>query len=123
MSRPTSLLLARPMNPRFFSASCRALALLLVMSAVSLAQSAKRPITQDMYDSWRALSGPSLSPDGKWTAYTAGPVVGEGELVVRATSGSTEFRVPRGFTGRPQMQPNADSTSTFNAAPAQLDGK
>lgn len=108
------------MNTRLFSASCRALALLLVMSAVSLAQSAKKPITQDMYDLWRALSGPSLSPDGKWTAYTAGPVVGEGELVVRATSGSTEFRVPRGFTGRPQMQPNADSTSTFNAAPAQF---
>ena len=40
--------------------------------------------------------------------------------MVRATSGSTEFRVPRGFTGRPQMQPNADSTSTFNAAPAQF---
>jgi Prolyl oligopeptidase family len=108
------------MNTRLFSASCRALALLLVMSAVSLAQSAKKPISQDTYDTWRALSGPSLSPDGKWTAYTAGPVVGEGELVVRATSGATEFRVPRGFTGRPQMQPNADSTSTFNAAPAQF---
>jgi hypothetical protein len=108
------------MNTRLISSACRALALVLVGSALALAQSAKKPITQDIYDSWRALSGPSLSPDGKWTAYTAGPVVGEGELVVRSTSGATEFRVPRGFTGRLQLQPNADSTSTFNAAPAQF---
>ncbi|MFI5246876.1 MAG: hypothetical protein ACHQQR_16705, partial [Gemmatimonadales bacterium] len=106
------------MNTRLLSATSRALALLLLVTAAAFAQTAKKPITQDLYDSWRALSGPSLSPDGKWTAYTAGPVVGEGELVVRSTSGATEFRVPRGFTGRPQMQPNADSG--FTAAPAQF---
>src|ERR1035438_3244950 len=104
------------MNTRLFPASCRALALLLLVSAAAFAQTAKKPITQDTYDSWRALTGPALSPDGKWTAYTAGPVVGDGELVVRSTSGGTEFRVPRGFTGRPQMQPNADSG--FTDAPA-----
>jgi dipeptidyl aminopeptidase/acylaminoacyl peptidase len=108
------------MRTRPISATIRALSLLLLLSTVSYAQAAKKPITQDLYDSWRALSGPSLSPDGKWTAYTAGPVVGDGELVVRATSGTTEFKAPRGFTGRPQMQPNADSG--FTAAPAQFSG-
>src|SRR5690606_13196708 len=29
------------------------------------------------------------------------PGIGEGELVVRATAGSAEFKLPRGFTGRP----------------------
>src|ERR1035437_395587 len=106
------------MNKHLLSAPWRALVLLLLVAAVVPAQSTKKPITQDQYDRWRALTGPSLSPDGKWTAYTEGPVVGEGELVVRSTTGTAEFKVPRGFTGRPQMQPNADSG--FTAAPAQF---
>ncbi len=110
------------MKIRQHVASLRPLILLLALSSISAAQSANKPITQDLYDSWRAMTGPSLSPDGKWTAYTAGPMVGEGEIFIRATSGTTEFKVPRGFTGRPQMQPNADSTSIFNAAPAQFSG-
>lgn len=80
----------------------------------------KKPITQDVYDLWRTISGASLSNDGKWAAYTVSPVVGEGELVVRSTSSSTEYRVPRGFTGRPQLMPSADSAAQFNAQPAQF---
>lgn len=80
----------------------------------------KKPITQDVYDIWRTISGSSLSNDGKWAVYTQSPVVGEGELVVRATSGSTEYRVPRGFTGRPQLMPSADSGAQFSAQPAQI---
>ena len=110
------------MNTRLLSTTCRALALTLVAMSAALAQSAKKPITQDVYDSWRAMTGPSLSPDGKWTAYTAGPVVGEGDLLIRATSGTTEFKVPRGFTGRPQMLVNATADSGFTAAPAQFSG-
>jgi dipeptidyl aminopeptidase/acylaminoacyl peptidase len=81
----------------------------------------KKPITQDTYDEWRTISGASLSNDGKWVAYTVSPVVGEGTLVVRATTGSTEHaKVGRGFTGRPQLQPSADSAAQFSAAPAQF---
>lgn len=80
----------------------------------------KKPITQDVYDLWRTISGSSLSNDGKWAVYTQSPVVGEGELVVRSTSGSTEYRVPRGFTGRPQLMPSADSGAQFSAQPAQV---
>ncbi len=81
----------------------------------------KKPITQDTYDEWRTISGASLSNDGKWVAYTVSPVVGEGTLVVRATTGSTEYAtVGRGFTGRPQLQPAADSAAQFSAAPAQF---
>ena len=48
---------------------------------------------------------PALSNDGKWAAYTLVPLVGDGELVIRSTSGSTEYRVPRGYLGRPNNTP------------------
>ena len=81
----------------------------------------KKAITQDSYDEWRTITGPSLSNDGKWVAYTVSPVVGEGALVVRATSGATEYaNIGRGFTGRPQLQPSADSAAQFSAQPAQF---
>ena len=67
------------------------------------APAGKKTITQDTYDEWRTISGSALSNDGKWAAYTQSPVVGEGELVVRSTSGTTEYRVPRGYTGRPNL--------------------
>ncbi|HXD22753.1 MAG TPA: hypothetical protein VN613_05285, partial [Gemmatimonadaceae bacterium] len=108
------------MNTRLVAAPCRVIALLAAVASASFAQAVNKPITQDVYDTWRALTGPSLSADGKWTAYTAGPVVGDGDLFVRSTTGTTEFKVSRGFTGRPQMQPNADSG--FTAAAAQFSG-
>lgn len=80
----------------------------------------KKPITQDTYDEWRTISGASLSNDGKWAAYTLSPVVGEGELVVRATAAATEYRAPRGFTGRPQLQPAADSAAQFSPQAPQF---
>ncbi|MBY0492036.1 MAG: prolyl oligopeptidase family serine peptidase [Gemmatimonadaceae bacterium] len=81
----------------------------------------KKPITQDTYDEWRSIAGgATLSNDGKWAVYTVSPVVGEGELVVRATAGNTEYRAARGYTGRPQLQPAADSAARFSAAPAQV---
>ena len=56
-----------------------------------LAQSAqKKPLTQADWDRWRSINNPTLSNDGKWDAYTLQPQVGDGEFVVRATSGATE---------------------------------
>jgi dienelactone hydrolase len=80
----------------------------------------KKPITQDTYDEWRTISGAMLSPDGQWAVYTQSPVVGEGELIVRSTTTATEHRIARGFTGRPQLVPSADSTAQFSAQPAQV---
>ena len=75
----------------------------------------KKAITQDTYDEWKTISGSSLSNDGKWAVYTVSPVVGEGELIARATSGATEYKAPRGYTGRPQLQASADSAAQFSA--------
>ncbi|HEU4629389.1 MAG TPA: prolyl oligopeptidase family serine peptidase [Gemmatimonadaceae bacterium] len=65
----------------------------------------KKPITQDVYDIWRSIQGATLSNDGRWVAYSLTPAVGDGELVVRSTTSATEFRVPRGFLGRPVTRP------------------
>lgn len=84
------------------------------------APAGKKTITQDTYDEWRTISGSTLSNDGKWAMYTVSPVVGEGEVVVRATTGTTEYRAPRGYTGRPQLQAGATGGSGFNAQAAQF---
>ena len=56
--------------------------------------------------------------------YTQSPVVGEGELVVRSTSGRTEYRVPRGYTGRPQLQAGAQGPGfTVQAAQVSADNR
>ena len=76
--------------------------LLLVLAPLALAaQAARKPLTQDTYDRWRSILQPTLSADGRWAVYTLTPTVGDGELVARSTSGTTEHRVPRGWTGRP----------------------
>jgi dienelactone hydrolase len=76
---------------------------LLVLSTPVLAQ--KRALTQADWDLWKSISAPALSNDGKWAIYSLAPLVGDGELVVRATSGTTEYRVPRGYLGRPNNTP------------------
>ncbi|HEX3158978.1 MAG TPA: prolyl oligopeptidase family serine peptidase [Gemmatimonadaceae bacterium] len=79
---------------------------------------ARKPITQDTYDIWRTIQGATLSRDGQWAVYTQSPVVGDGELVARATRGATEYRVARGYTGRPTNSVAANAA--FTAPPAQI---
>lgn len=81
------------------------LASLLLFAAASPAvaqSSARKPITQDVYDIWKSIQGATLSHDGRWVVYSLVPAVGDGELVVRATQGSTEYRAPRGYIARPR---------------------
>jgi hypothetical protein len=91
--------------------------------ATVAAPAAPRPVTQADYDRWNTLAGATLSRDGRWLAYTRTPQVGDGELVVRATTGAAEYRVPRGYVGRPQLSVTADSG--WSAPPAQfsVDGR
>jgi dipeptidyl aminopeptidase/acylaminoacyl peptidase len=78
----------------------------LLIAALPLSLLAqKKPLTQADWDHWRSIQNPTLSNDGKWAAYTLSPQVGDGEFVVRATSGTTEYRVPVGYIGRPNNIP------------------
>jgi len=95
----------------------RAALALLAAPVVLSAQGGKKVLTQDTYDLWRSISQPTLSPDGKWAVYTLTPTVGDGQLVARATAGTTEHRVARGWTGRPL---NSVTGTPFNVQAAQV---
>jgi hypothetical protein len=56
---------------------------LWVVLCLALPGQAKRPVTFSDYDSWKAITGQTLSPDGKWLAYALMPQVGEGEVIAR----------------------------------------
>ncbi len=64
----------------------------------------KRPLTYDVYDSWRSIQGTTLSQDGKWLAYALTAPGDDGELVVRNLASGQELRHPRG-TG-PRFTPD-----------------
>ena len=95
------------MPMRFVHRAARRVALFSLLLALPLAAGAqqKRPLTQADWDRWQAIAAPTLSPDGKWAAYTLNPRVGDGEFVVRSTSASSEYRVNLGYTNRDNNTP------------------
>jgi dienelactone hydrolase len=93
--------------------------LVVSLAGSAFAQATKRPLTPDDWDHWRSIASPTISNDGRWVVYSLVPQVGDGALVVRATQGATEYRLARGFIGRPQMVAGARDT-TNNAPPAQI---
>ena len=71
----------------------------------SLAAAQKKALTQADWDKWNSISGAMITSDGRWAAYSLSPLVGDGEFIVRSTSSRTEYRVPRGYLGRPNNVP------------------
>src|SRR5215212_12098973 len=67
-------------------------------AAIVFAQTpgAKKPITHDVYDSWKTIQGTKLSSDGVWLTYALTPQDGDGELVVRNLKTNAEIRAARG---------------------------
>src|SRR5262252_2592170 len=85
------------MQPRLRSVRAFAFALALCLAPlVASAQPAKKPITHDVYDSWKSIQGTKVSRDGTWVAYALVPQGGDGELVVRNLKTNAEYRAPRG---------------------------
>src|SRR6266404_2943097 len=86
------------------------LALLVTSSGYAQQAAAKRPLTHNDYDSWRAIQGQSLSRDGKFVAYALVPQDGDGEVVVRNLTSGVEWRAPRGAApvNPPQRTPEAE---------------
>lgn len=56
------------------------------------------------YGLWKRIDSSALSMDGEWVAYTLIQESGEGELVVRHTRSSREFRVSRGRWPAPRVR-------------------
>jgi dipeptidyl aminopeptidase/acylaminoacyl peptidase len=68
---------------------------------------AKRPLTYDVYESWKTITPASvrLSDDGQWFAYSVTSVAEDGELIVRNLKSGQEFKQPRGTA--PQITPDS----------------
>jgi dipeptidyl aminopeptidase/acylaminoacyl peptidase len=80
---------------------------------------ARRPITENDYDSWRSIRSETLSRDGKWVAYALLPAVGETELVVRNINSANEFRAPIGIWPSARSSPTLQFTGDANFVVAQ----
>jgi dipeptidyl aminopeptidase/acylaminoacyl peptidase len=70
----------------------------VLASAVATAQ--KKPLTHDVYDSWKAISGISLSNDGKWLLYVVSPQEGDNVVHVKSTDGAKAYTFDRGTNVR-----------------------
>ncbi|MCH7945170.1 MAG: hypothetical protein IIC73_04035, partial [Armatimonadetes bacterium] len=70
-----------------------ALLALSVLSGAVLAQ--KKPLTHDVYDGWKSVSGTKLSNDGAWIAFAITPQQGDNVVHVKSTGGSTEYTFDR----------------------------
>src|SRR6476620_2297243 len=57
---------------------------------------AKKPLTYDVVDSWKAIQGTRLSDDGQWLAYATTAQGDDGELIVRNLRSGQEFKHARG---------------------------
>ena len=83
------------------------------------AHAQKKALTPADWDRWRSIQGSTLSNDGKWVAYTLSPQVGDGEFVVRSTTGASEYRVGVGYISRPNNTPGGlRGAAGGGAAPA-----
>lgn len=86
------------------------IALVAVFSLAALAQTAaKRPMNHRDYDPWNAISGQTLSRDGKFLAYSLFPEEGDGQIVVRNLATGKELRENAGSL------PPAPDTQNFEA--------
>ncbi|MCH8979249.1 MAG: hypothetical protein IH945_08405, partial [Armatimonadetes bacterium] len=73
--------------------SAAALLALSVLSGAVFAQ--KKPLTHDVYDGWKSVSGTKLSNDGAWIAFAITPQQGDNVVHVKSTGGSTEYTFDR----------------------------
>ena len=77
---------------------------------VPLASGPKRPLTHADYDAWRSIAAPTVSPDGRWLAYSFMPQDGDGDLVVRDLTTGQERREPVGALPPPPIPRPEDDT-------------
>ncbi len=68
--------------------------------AVSLLQGQKKPIQHTDYDSWKSISGSSITDDGKWVTYGINPQKGDGWLYLYDNATSKLDSIERGTGAR-----------------------
>lgn len=59
----------------------------------------KKPLTHDVYDTWKSITNSKISNDGKWILYIETPQKHDAYLVVKNIENGKEYRQLVGFTG------------------------
>ncbi len=74
---------------------------LIAFTHVMLAQTTgKRPLSHEVYDQWKRVSGESISNDGKWVVYSVEPQEGDAHLVFYNTESLKYDTIPRGMNAK-----------------------
>ena len=71
--------------------------ILLISLSPVCAQTVKRSLNAQDYDSWKSVQKTILSDDGQWVAYEINPQQGDGELIVEAPATMRRLSYPRGY--------------------------
>ena len=75
--------------------------LMSLFSVIARPQSSgKKPLTHDVYDSWKSIKGITLSRDGLWTSYEINPQQGDGWLYFYNVKKQLPDSFPRGYNAR-----------------------
>jgi len=74
--------------------------------ANTLLTAAKKPLTHSVYEEWKYLIDPQISPDAKYISYEINPMRGDGYLVFHETSTGIKDSIPRG--DRSEFSSNSD---------------
>jgi acetyl esterase/lipase len=74
--------------------------LVLICLQISAAQTAKKPLSHDVYDSWTRVAGESISNDGRRVMYTLEVQEGDAQLVVTPRAGGQADTIARGTGGK-----------------------
>jgi dipeptidyl aminopeptidase/acylaminoacyl peptidase len=85
----------RPMKHRIPVGTAVHLFLAALAASPAIAQE-QRPLAFVDLMRFRQIENPSISPDGRWIAFTAEPDRGDPEVIVRSTPGEVRYVVPHG---------------------------
>ena len=72
---------------------------LICAASVLPAQVSQKPITHDVYDSWKMIRNERISPDGTWVLYIEAPQDGDARLVAVNPATDKEYSHIIGYTG------------------------
>ncbi|PIO48468.1 MAG: hypothetical protein CMR00_04975 [[Chlorobium] sp. 445] len=91
--------------------------LLSLYIAFPLLAQSKKPITHDVYDSWKSISGHTISNNGKYAAYSLTPQEGDATLMIHTLPSKDSKAIERGENA----QFSADSEFLVFKIKPQLD--
>ena len=73
---------------------------LLLLLCPLLIKAQKKPLTHDVYDSWKSVGERQLSNDGKWAVFAINPQEGDGNLIIQSLQSDKKENIARGNDSR-----------------------